>query len=83
MTTGCNSTIQSDYQPDLFPYNSRHIDIKYEVAKFNDLTFGLQSYGDIAKWVFGWNGSDKTYIFADEINCIETNLSFCVEISLC
>lgn len=71
----------NDYLPDLFPYSYRNQNIKYEVKKFNNEdgeVGGLKTtYGDIAKWVFGWDGS-KTYIFADGINAIETNLTFSV-----
>ncbi len=78
--SGLLDYISTDQTPDIFPYNCKD-NIKYEIEEFNsdsDGQGGLKNkYGDIAKWVFGWDGN-KTYIFADGINAVETNLTFSV-----
>lgn len=66
------------YNINLFPYNARNINIKYEIEFFNDNVYGLQhSFGTVGPWVFGWDKFNrKTYILVNGINAIETNLEF-------
>ena len=69
-----------EWEPDLFPYNSRNLEFSYEQTTFNERGH-LRNYpGRIGKWVFGWNADTKrTHIFVDGVYNIETDISFRVE----
>lgn len=68
-----------DIDSDLYPHNSKNMNILYELSSFNSEGAPALKYsnGDIAKWVFGYNkDTGKTYIFVNGIYSVETNLTF-------